>query len=148
MESIGRCLTVYQKIELQLKYLLPHVVGPNQEADDTFAQWRSLLESKTTLGPLMARLSECAQSPDPEGFSRYISDLIAHRNELVHHFYQLPFGRLNNLDQCKAALTHLDGRLQFALPLYLGLGELMEQFVDALVNWKLTQEPTSKLEDD
>ena len=91
----------------------------------------------------MARLTECAQSTDPEAFSRYVSDLIAHRNELIHHFCQLPFGALKSRDQCDAALAHLNGRLEFALPLYLGLAEVMEQFVDALVKWKLTEESNS-----
>src|SRR5687767_4770698 len=72
MESIGRCLTVYQKIELQLKYLLPHGVGTNETTGDTFAQWRSLLDSKMTFGPLAARLSACVNSTDPEAFGRYI----------------------------------------------------------------------------
>lgn len=141
MESIGRCLTVYQKIELQLKYLLPHVVEPYETTDDTFAQWRSLLDSKTTFGPLAARLNECVRSTDPEAFDRYVSDLVVHRNELVHHFYQLSFGRLSSIEQCHAALAHLDGRLEFALPLYHGLKGMLEQFVDALVEWKLTDEP-------
>jgi hypothetical protein len=141
MESIGRCLTVYQHIELQLKFLLPHIVGPNETTGDTFEKWKSLLDSKTTLGPLVARLSESVQSSDPEGFGRYVSELVAHRNELIHHFCQLPFGRMTSLEQCDAALAHLSGRLEFALPLYQALKEMLEQFSDALVQWKLEEEP-------
>ena len=76
MEGIGRCLLIYQRIELYLKYLLPHVASPDEAGRNTFTQWRSLLDSKTTLGPLVERLRESVRSSDPKGFDRYISKLV------------------------------------------------------------------------
>jgi hypothetical protein len=136
MEGIGRCLLIYQRIELYLKYLLPHVVGPNETPGDTFAQWRSLLDSKSTLGPLVERLRESIRSSDPKGFDRYIGELVEQRNQFIHHFSRQPFARLSNLEECDAALAHLDALLQFASPLHLALDGALEQFRDALLEAK------------
>jgi hypothetical protein len=103
MEGIGRCLVIYQRIEVCLKYLLPHVVGPQATPGDTFAKWRSLLDSKTTLGPLVERLRESVRSADPKGFDHYVSELVTQRNELIHNFCRLPFGRMSSLEECDAA---------------------------------------------
>ena len=94
MEAMGRAVTVYQQIELQLKALLPHLVGPQREEGDPFTEWTRLLNSKTTLGPLMARLNASVQSGDPARFEHYLSELVRHRNDLLHHFYELPFSRM------------------------------------------------------
>lgn len=133
MERIGRCLLIYQRIELCLKYLLPHAVGPNETPGDTFAQWRSLLDSKTTLGPLVERLRESVRSSDPKEFERYISDLVEQRNEFIHYFSRQPFAKLSSLEECDAAVAHLDARLQFASPLHQALDGMLRQFRDALL---------------
>lgn len=133
MEGIGRCLLMYQRIELYLKYLLPHVVGPNEMPGDTFAQWRSLLDSKSTLGPLVERLKESVRASDPKGFERYIGELVEQRNQFIHHFSRQPFARLGNLEECDAARAHLDALLQFASPLHQALDGALKQFRDALL---------------
>ena len=52
MESIGRCIAIYQRIEVLLKVLLPHIADPAAETDvQSMPDWRSLLDSKQTLGP-------------------------------------------------------------------------------------------------
>ena len=140
MEAVGRCLIVYQRIELCLKYLLPHVVGPNHTPAETLAQWRILLNSKTTLGPLMERLRESVRASDPMGFEHYVSKVVAQRNELIHHFCQLPFGRMNSVEECEAALAHISRHIEFALPLYHGLQGMLSQFRDALTELKLQKE--------
>jgi hypothetical protein len=132
MEAMGRGLTVYQQIELQLKLLLPHIVGPHQKAGDIFVTWRSLLDSKTTFGPLVALLNKSVQSNDPEGFSRHLGELVGHRNELVHHFYELPFSRMQTAEDCDAALAHLNSRLKFARAFHQAIGAMMAQFLVAL----------------
>ena len=140
MEAIGRCLIVYQRIELCLKYLLPHVVGPNYTPGETLAQWRSLLNSKTTLGPLVERLRESVRASDSKGIEHYFSEVVAQRNELIHHFCHLPFGRMSTVEECEAALAHMSRRIEFALPLYRALHEMMSQFKDALTELKLQRQ--------
>lgn len=137
MEAVGRCLIVYQRIELCLKYLLPHVIGPNHTPGDTLTEWRTLLNSKITLGPLVERLRESVLASDSNGFGHYVSEVIAHRNELIHHFCQLPFGRLTSIEECETALTHVLRRTEFALPLYHGLHAMLSQFRDALAELNL-----------
>jgi hypothetical protein len=137
MEALGRCLVVYQRIEVCLKYLLPHVIDPNHTPGETLAEWRSLLNSKRPLGPLVERLRESVQTSDPIGFEHYVGEVVAHRNELIHHFYQLPFGRMSSVEECEAALTHVLRRTEFALPLYHGLHRMLGQFRDALTELKL-----------
>ena len=136
MQRIGQSLVMYQRIELYLKYLLPHVVTDDEPPTDTMAQWRSLLDSKTTLGPLIARLRESVRTTDPRGLDHYLGELVEHRNELIHHFCRLPVGRLRNVEECNAALAHLDTRLQFALPLFEMLHAGVEQFYDQLLDLK------------
>jgi hypothetical protein len=143
MEAIGHCLVIYQRIELQLKYLLPYTHHPSETPPDTLAQWRSLIDSKTTLGPLMGRLSECVQSSDPDGFTKYVGQLVEERNQFIHHFCRMPFGRLNSIEQCDAALIDLDARIRFALPLHETLTGMLEEFCDALVQLKLQNEADS-----
>jgi hypothetical protein len=132
MEGIGRCLLIYQRIELSLKYLLPHVVGPDETPSDTF-QWRRLLDSKSTLGSLAEHLRKSARSSDPKGFDAYIGELVEQRNQFIHHFSRQPFARLSNLEECDAALAHLDALLEFASPLQHALDGMVKQFRDALL---------------
>jgi hypothetical protein len=134
MEAMGRSLRVYQQIELQLKVLLPHMVGPGREMDDSFAEWTSLLHSKTTLGQLVKRLDASVQSSDPEGFRHYLGKLVRHRNELIHHFYELPFGWIRTAQECDAALTHLNQRIQFALAFHQSMRGLLAQFLIVLAD--------------
>lgn len=140
MERIGHCLVLYQRIEVYLKYLLPHVVAPNETPTDTFAQWRNLLDSKSTLGPLVERLRESIRSSDPKGISHYLGELVDQRNEFVHHFSRMPFARLTTLEDCDAALAHLGARIRFALPLHEALDGMLRQFRDQLVDWKLQRD--------
>lgn len=141
MEAMGRCLLIYQRIELQLKYLLPQAHHPNEIPSDTFA-WRSLIDSKITLGPLMERLRDCVETSDPEGFTKYVSQLLEERNQFIHHFCRMPFGGLSSIEECDAALVHLDARIQSALPFHEGLDGMLRQLRDTLVQWQLENEPT------
>jgi hypothetical protein len=136
MERIGICLLMYQRIEVSLKYLLPHVVTPKKAPTDTFAQWRSLLDSKTTLGPLVKRLREAARSADPKGLGHYLDELVKQRNDFIHHFARLPFARLGTLEDCDAALAHLSARVRFASPIHDALEEMIGQFRDQLLELK------------
>jgi hypothetical protein len=140
MERVGHCLIIYQRIEVYLKYLLPHVVSHDETPTDTFAGWRSLLDSKSTLGPLVERLRESVRSSDLKGLSHYLSELVEQRNELIHHFSRLPFARLSTREECDAALDHLSTRVRFALSLHEALDGALRQFCDQLVDWKLQSE--------
>ena len=63
--ELGRCLYIFQIIEAMLKMLLPHMVAPGKEttlADEDFTNWRFFVDSKTTLGPLIQKVSIPRQS--------------------------------------------------------------------------------------
>jgi hypothetical protein len=129
MEAMGRSLIIYQQIELQLKLLLPNMVGPHQKTGDTLATWTSRLGSKTTLGALVTQLNSAVQSSDPHEFSRYLGELVEHRNELVHHFCQLSFGGIQTAEDCDAALAHLNVRIKFALAFHQALRAMTAEFL-------------------
>jgi len=115
---VGVSLARYQKIERGLKALLPFLVVEGRPvAHDPFAEMRELLASKSTLGPLMERLKASVSTPDPEDLADYLETVVGHRNELVHQFFQLPVGRLDEAEACHAAIRHLTNRLDYAQPL-------------------------------
>jgi len=140
LERVGHCLIIYQRIEISLKYLLPYTDIPNKTPTDTFAQWKSLLDSRRTLGPLIEDLREAVSASDLKGFGQYLSELVEQRNDFVHHFSRLPFGRLRTLEECDAAFAHLNSRIQFALPFHEALEDMLRQFRDQLMDWKLHRE--------
>ena len=115
---VGVSLARYQKIERGLKAFLPFFVAPGCEPSiNPFAEMQDLLASKSTLGPLMERLKDYISSSDSEQTAHYLETVVCHRNELVHQFFQLPIGRMNDTDACHEALQHLRSRLEFAQPL-------------------------------
>lgn len=115
---VGVSLAHYQKIERGLKILLPFFYGDDRDlSDDPFTEMRALLESKSTMGMLMERLKGSVTSSDPEQTARYFNQVVKHRNELVHHFFQLPIGRLDDEASCRDALRHLKSRLEYAQPI-------------------------------
>jgi hypothetical protein len=86
------------------------------------------------------RLRESVRASDPKGFEHYLGEVVEQRNELIHHFSQLPFGRMSTVEECEAALAHLSRRIEFALPLYHSLHGMLSQFRDALYDLKLQKE--------
>ena len=88
---VGVSLARYQKIERGLKALLPFLAVDDREPPtDPYVTMGELLESKSALGPLMEQLKEYTSSSDPEETALYLETIVHYRNELVHHFFQLP----------------------------------------------------------
>jgi len=127
---VGVSLARYQKIERGLKAVLPFLnVNGGKQQGDPFAEMHRLLASKSSMGPLMERLKERLSSSNPEQTARYLEEVIRHRNELVHHFFQRPVGRLDDERGCHEALQHIKTRLEYAQPLL----ELLKAAAGSLV---------------
>lgn len=133
LSQIGRCVLLYQRIELQLKILLPHmhVVGTVQ-SEDTFANWRSLLDGKHTLGALRTRLLKCVEVDDQAGFSDYLETIVDDRNQIVHHFVEQSFGKLDSLEERREAMDFLQKKQKYALGLHTALEQTLSEFVTYL----------------
>jgi hypothetical protein len=111
-EGLGMCLSNYQQIERCLKFIVPHVVAPGGVKDAIpYADWPSLFQSKKTLGQLVAAISKCSNENDGETFSRQIYNLVEERNELVHHFYDQPFGKFEKKEDFESAILYIRARL-------------------------------------
>jgi hypothetical protein len=111
-EGLGMCLSNYQQIERCLKFVVPHMVAPGEVKDAIpYADWPSLFQSKKTLGQLVAALSNCSNEPDGETFFGQIYNLVEERNELVHHFYDQPFGKFEQKEDFEAAISYIRERL-------------------------------------
>jgi len=130
---VGRNLALYQKIEYLLKAILPHLSNKSFASNsDAFAEINELLRSKTTMGPLMEMLKGSVECEHPEGFAKYLESVVSHRNELAHHFFQIPVGRMKDESSYRDACSYLQDRYNDALPLNNLLKSLVEEFADML----------------
>ena len=133
MEGIGRCIATYQRIEILLKFLLPHIADPARDIDvQPIPHWRSLLDSKQTLGPLVARFADQLNSDNPQGFANYLDKLVNQRNELVHDFFNTPIGQARTDAEVEDAIVHLRSLMNFAAPFLRALEDATKQFAAAL----------------
>jgi hypothetical protein len=135
--DLGLCLYVYQSIELQLKFLLPHLVVPGTEdhaPGEGFKTWRVFLDSKETLGPLIRRLQERMTISQPEVIEKEWRKLVDHRNEVVHHFAGQSFSKLSSPDEYRQAVEFIRVRRLHALPLLEMLQTLSEGFLGELLS--------------
>lgn len=126
---------MYQSIEARLKLVLPHLVAPGEEAptpNEGFGNWKIFLSSKTTLGPLMQRLKERVATEDPELLHSAWTQLVTHRNEVIHHFVEQPFAQLTSEADFADALRFLRHRRAAAVPLLEVLQRLCIAFIEAL----------------
>lgn len=133
--ELGRCLYVYQSIEVRLKLILPHLSAPGEEiqgSNEGFGNWKIFLSSKATLGPLMQRLKERVTTDDPELLFSAWTQLVIHRNEVIHHFLEQPFARVASEADFVDALNFLRHRRAAAVPLLEALQHLCGAFIDAI----------------
>jgi hypothetical protein len=133
--ELGRCVLLYQSIELQLKFVLPHLVVPGIDATapgEGFENWRVLLDSKKTLGLLVQTLAERVSSNDKSALEMALRRLVDERNEIVHHFASKSFVRLQSEAEYREAFAFLRARRQSAIPMFQMLQEFSKLFVDAL----------------
>lgn len=145
MEGIGRCLCIYQRIETYLKLLLPHIVPVvPQVTEQPVLHWRSLLDSKATLGALVQQFRDRMNSGNPEGFAKYLEELVNQRNDLIHHFFVQPVGQVKTDADLEKAIDHIRGLMKFATPFERALREITSQFAVAIEQSILDEQPLSQ----
>ncbi|HEY1059275.1 MAG TPA: hypothetical protein VGE55_11155 [Limnobacter sp.] len=113
--ELGRCVFTYQAIELRLKFLLPHMIIPgteNHAKGEGIGDWRVYLDSKETMGMLMQRLKDRSVLHDV--LARDWTQLVEQRNEVVHHFLEQPFAKLESEAAFNEAIRFLQDRRTFA----------------------------------
>jgi hypothetical protein len=133
--ELGRCLYLYQAIEQRLKFLLPHLVVPGTETHakgEGFANWRVFLNSKETLGLLMQRLKDRTTSDQRHLLDEAWTQIVAHRNEVVHHFVSQPFSRIATEAELQEAMRFLHHRRVVAAPMLEMLQQLCMAFAEVL----------------
>lgn len=119
------------------------MAGPgNQQAMQSMQGWRVLLDSKETLGSLMRRYVDNVNSEDPSAFASYLEQLVSQRNELVHHFFSLPIGKIETDAELELAIEHIRGLLKFASPFAKALREIVVQFAAAIEQVDDISEPS------
>ena len=144
--ELGRCLYVFQSIEARLKLMLPHLIAPDQEeslASVDFSNWRIYLDSKTTLGPLIQKLKDHVSTSHPELIDAAWSQLVKHRNEVMHHFVEQPFARLDTESKFQEALAFLKHRRASAAHLLCMLQDLCLVFMRELAPDAAPEEVTT-----
>ncbi|RYX80073.1 hypothetical protein EON83_30190 [bacterium] len=132
--ELGRCLYLYQSIEQRLKFLLPHLVVPGTETHakgEGFANWRVFIDSKETMGPLMQRLKDRVTSDQRDLIDETWTQIVTHRNEVVHHFVSQPFARLATEVELQEAMRYQ--RRVVAAPMLEMLQQLCMSFAEALI---------------
>ena len=118
MTELGLTVLFYADIERSLKLVLPFIRQPGTPAAPApYAELQELLRGKKTMGLLAERLKSSVEIDDPEGFSRYVAQVVEHRNEVIHAFRSLPFGLLRDASECSDATAYLKDRRAFAEPL-------------------------------
>jgi hypothetical protein len=131
--ELGLCIHLYQRIEVLLKVLLPHLIVPGTDAHapgEGFQNWRVLLDSKKTLGELVRIFGQRVESDNPQSFEDAWRRLVRERNEVVHHFVEQSFSRLETKAQYRSAVSFLKVRREAALPVF----EMLEEFGRAFIS--------------
>ena len=133
MQGLGLCLFCYQQIEGQLKFLLPHMRKPGMRSKSSAPlNWRELIDSRVTLGPLVEELKKKTDADSPDGFKTYLQALVDQRNDLVHHLLTDPARTLHSPDQLEAAISRVREYMNFASPLLSALQHSAARFAEAL----------------
>lgn len=134
LEGVGRCLWVYQRIEILLKALLPHLLTPGEEDPDPWKlpHWRSRLDSRDTLGKLIKDFASKQSSEDPQVIERYFRTLVDQRNDLVHHFFTESPGDLKTAQDLDDAMAKIRNKIEIARPLLEGLEAMTKGFAGCL----------------
>lgn len=134
LEGVGRCLWIYQRIEILLKVLLPHMADPDKEDPDPWnlPHWRSLIDSRHTLGQLIKTFASKQSSDDPAAIERYLETLVDQRNDLVHHFFTGSPGTLTSPKDLDDALAKIRNKIDVAKPMLENLEAMTHVFVGEL----------------
>ncbi|RYH55570.1 MAG: hypothetical protein EON54_12580 [Alcaligenaceae bacterium] len=125
--ELGVCVHIYQRIEVLLKVLLPHLIVPGTDVHapgEGFENWRVLLDSKKTLGELVRLFGQRVESANAQAFEDAWRRLVDERNEVVHHFAEQSFSRLETKAQYRSAVLFLKTRREAAIPVF----EMLDEF--------------------
>ncbi|QUN27742.1 hypothetical protein KB879_27415 [Cupriavidus sp. KK10] len=113
---LGRNILMFQQIESGLKLMLPYMHPKGSASgDDAFASFRDKAKQQT-LGKLVESFLESATA-DGEALARYMERMVKQRNQLVHHFHEMPGVSLLTVAGCRAAMQVLDDQHREAQPL-------------------------------
>lgn len=113
---LGRNILLFQQIESGLKFMLPYM-HPKGSAtgDDAFVRFREKTQGQT-LGKLMESFQESMKA-DTDTLAQYLERMVEQRNQLVHHFHEMPGVSLLTTAGCRAAIQVLDDQHREAQPL-------------------------------
>lgn len=106
--KLGRNLLRFQEIEFSLKFMMPYI-HPTAHANglDSFKAMREELADKP-LGMVIERFRESVWTDAPDILFQELDRVLAARNELVHHFFQLPGIDFLTLEGVRKAIHYLD----------------------------------------
>lgn len=113
---LGRNILLFQQIESGLKFMLPfmHPKG-SASGDDAFARFRDKTKGQT-LGKLVENFQESIRA-DTDTLGQYLGRMVEQRNQLVHHFHEMPGVSLLTVAGCHAAIQVLDEQHRETQPL-------------------------------
>lgn len=116
--KLGRNLLRFQVIEFQLKIMMPYI-HPDARANGigSFKAMREELRGKP-LGVVIEKFRESVETDQPELLAAELSRVLDARNQLVHHFFQLPGVELMTPDGVRAAIRYLDEQFHSTQSLY------------------------------
>jgi hypothetical protein len=113
---LGRNILLFQQIESGLKFMLPYMHPKGSASgDDAFARFRDKTMGQT-LGKLVESLKESTRA-DTDTLAQYLERMVEQRNQLVHHFHEMPGVSLLTVGGCRAAIQVLDEQHREAQPL-------------------------------
>ena len=139
---VGVSIARYQKIEHMLKILVPNIEPPStQHPQAASLDIESLLSAKSTLGMLAQEFRTSVQTDNQDALEDYLQAIVAHRNELIHHFFRMPIGKLKDEEACRRAAEHLRSRLSYADGLLQSLKRLSNKIVVSWESSSLTSQP-------
>ncbi|WP_116345196.1 hypothetical protein [Cupriavidus taiwanensis] len=115
LHRLGRNILLFQQIESGLKFMLPfmHPKG-SASGDGAFAKFRDMTKGQT-LGQLVDNFQELMRT-DADALKQYLKRMVEQRNQLVHHFHEMPGVSLGTVAGCRAALQVLDEQHREAEP--------------------------------
>ena len=105
-----------------------HVEGAAR-TEDTFANWRLLLDGKHTLGGLRTRFLKSVETDDQAGLGKYLETIVEDRNQIVHHYVEQSFAALDTLEKRREAMNALQTKQKYALGLHKALTQMLSEFM-------------------
>ncbi|WP_024973824.1 hypothetical protein [Ralstonia pickettii] len=113
---VGRNILMFQQVESTLKFLLPFM-HPNGSArgDAAFASFRQKVKGQT-LGKLAEAFLESVKA-DTDTLEQDVKRMVEQRNQLVHHFNEMPGVSLLTEAGCRTAIQVLDDQHEETVPL-------------------------------